>query len=247
MLKKIFASSVLFICLISSSVFAYKWVQYGEDWYVLNETTNVFLTSVLFDAGSGVYYLKEDGKMVTGWWKDTNNGKYYFFDNRQGSSYGSMIFGLRMIDGFYFYFNQDGTLATSEKLYVLKNVYNDYYADYDGYLYSDNHLIRDISLQKSEFYSNPSYYYDPNMTNLALSKIVSPDKTNASFLNQSQVLNNSSVDLNSNTDNPYNIVSSVEGGTNYYVDEYGRVRIDEKQKPLSSLEVLGPATGEFLD
>lgn len=242
MFKKFFASSVLFICLISSQVFAYKWVQYGDDWYVLNETTNTFLTSILFDAGSGVYYLKEDGRMVTGWWKDPNNGKYYFFDNRQGSSYGAMIFGLRMIDGFYFYFNQDGSLATSDKLYELKKVYNEYYADYDGYLYSDNHIMRDTSLQKSELYSNPIYYNDPNMDNLTISKIVKPSKTDSSFLNnKSQVINNTNAKDEEHTDNPYNISTGVSGGTNYYIDENGILRMDYQPPKISDFEIYGPA------
>ena len=246
MFKKFFASSVLFICLISSSVFAYKWVQYGDDWYVLNESTNVFLTSVLFDAGSGVYYLKEDGKMVTGWWKDPNNGKYYFFDNRQGSAYGAMIFGLRMIDGFYYYFNTDGSLATSKKLYELEPVYGGYYADYDGYLYANNNLLRDISLEKSEFYTNPAYYYDPNMNNLTLSNIIGQVKTDVNSLANAQVINKA-VNEGTNTTNPYNTVTNVSGGTNYYFDEYGRIRNDEKQKPLSELEMYGPPSGSTVE
>ena len=245
MVKKIFASVILFICLLSNVVFAYKWVQFDGYWYVLNETTNTFLTSLLFDTRDGVFYLKEDGKMVTGWWQDPKSQAYYFFDNRNLASNGSMIFGLHMIDGFYFYFNQDGKLATSTKLYELEKVVDDYYADYDGYLYSNNSMLRDISLQKSEFYSNPKYYNDPNMTNLTLSTIISPIKTSAGSLANSQVLNSANIKIEANTNNPYNSVSNVSGGTNYYVDENGVVRNDEKPKPLSNLEVLGPASGEY--
>ena len=199
----------------------------------------------MFDAGDGVFYLKEDGKMVTGWWKDPKSDSYYFFDNRNLASNGRMIFGLHMIDGFYFYFNQDGKLATSTKLYELEKVVDNYYADYDGYLYSNNNLLRDISLQKSEFYSNPDYYMNPNMNNLELSKIISPTKTNSVGVN-SQVINNN-PNGGQYTDNPYNAVVDVSGGTNYYVDEYGITHLDQKQKPLSDLEIYGPPEGSTVE
>ena len=241
MIKKIFASVILFICLLSNAVFAYKWVQYDGSWYVLNETTNVFLSSVLFDAGDGVYYLKEDGRMVTGWWKDPSSGAYYFFDNRNVASNGRMIFGLHMIDGFYHYFLEDGKLATSDKLYELKQVYGNFKADYDGYLYSDDKLLRDISLERSEFYSNTQYYYDANMNNLALSNIVSPYKSDTSNMAKSQVINEGNYNDGTNTSNPYNAVSNVAGGTNYYIDEYGRYRSAYVDPKISDFEIYGPA------
>ena len=126
-------------------------------------------------------------------------------------------------------------------------MYGGYYADYDGYLYANNNVLRDISLAKSEFYSNPAYYNDPNMNNLALSNLVGQVNTDVNSLANSQVINSARVSDGANTTNKYNTVTDISGGTNYYIDEYGRMLNDEKQKPLSDLEVYGPPTGSTVD
>lgn len=244
MVKKLFIGVMVLICFTSNTVFAHQWVKFDNNWYVLNEYTGTFLTDVVFDSGSGVYYIGSDGKMVTGWWKNPGTQKYYYFDNKNEAILGSMLFGLHMIDGYYFYFNNDGTLATSDKLYQLKKVYGDFEADFDGYLYSNGVILRDISIAKSEFYSNAAYYSDPNMNNLVFSTLyTTPNKTNASNLANSQIINQANVSDGTNTTNPYNSVSSVSGGTNYYVDEYGRVRSDYQDKPISNFEIYGPMIG----
>ena len=64
------------------------------------------------DAGQSVYY--KDGKALTGWQEIGENGssRTYYFD-----AYGSMVSGgWQRIDGMWYYFNEDGSLAPSARI-----------------------------------------------------------------------------------------------------------------------------------
>ena len=154
--------------IFAGSAFAYRWVKSDSNWYVVDETTGEFLENVLLDVGDNVYYLSEEGKMMTGWWRNDESGKYYFFSNKPGLNYGGMLFGLHMIDGYYRYFGDDGSLVVANELGSYVRAYNEYYADSNGKLYYANQLMRDVSEAKSEYYTDPIYYREPTLNNYFL-------------------------------------------------------------------------------
>ena len=168
MMKKILALALAISLISTSSAFAYRWVDDGHFRYVVDESTGEFLENVLLDVGNEVYYLNKEGKMVTGWWRNDESGKYYFFSNRIDKDYGGMLFGLHVIDGYTRYFNDDGSLAVADEITDYKKVYGEYYADYQGKLYYANQLLRDVSNAKSEFYTDPIYYSQASLNNYFL-------------------------------------------------------------------------------
>lgn len=236
MKKKILALVIALMMVLTTNVFAYRWVESGSDWYVLNEDSGEYLKSMLLDVGDNVYYLDGDGKLVTGWWKNTKTKKYYFFDNKIDRNYGGMVFGLHMIDGYYYYFGDDGSLQTSEKAGVYRKVYQEYYADHDGFLYYDNVLMRDTSIAKSEFYTNPIYYSNPNLNNYYLAY--------HDQIGQAKELGNtmkSEVDISKATGEiTKSAASNTSGGVNYDVDEFGRIHVHDGVKEISADEKFGP-------
>ena len=168
MVKKILVLTLTFIIIFTSSVFAYQWVSDGDYWYVVDETKGEFLEHALYDVGSDVYLLGVEGKMVKGWWRNADTNSDYFFSNKHDKDYGGMLFGLHVIDGYTRYFNDNGTLATSDSKGTYKNVYGEYYADFNGNLYYSNKLLRDTSNAKSEFYTNELYYTHETLNNFFL-------------------------------------------------------------------------------
>ena len=78
MKKRILALVLTLMMIMTTNVFAHRWVQYGTDWYVLNEDSGEYLKGILLDVGDNVYYLDGEGKLVTGWWRNPNTKKYYF-------------------------------------------------------------------------------------------------------------------------------------------------------------------------
>ena len=236
MKKKILALVIVLTTVLATNAFAYRWVESGTDWYVLNEDSGEYLKGTLLDVGDNVYYLDGDGKLVTGWWKNSTTKKYYFFDNKIDRNYGGMIFGLHMIDGYYYYFGDDGSLQTAEKAGMYRKVYQEYYADYDGYLYYDNVLMRDTSIAKSEFYTNPLYYTNSNLNNYYLAnhdqivQVKEFDRNTKSEVNVS----------NATKEITKSVASNTSGGLNYEVDEYGRVHVYDNVQETQPAEKYGP-------
>ena len=66
-----------------------SWVKIGESWYYFDPIT---------------------GAMKTGWLLDTN-GKWYFLSTADGASEGQMLKSWQIIDGYYYFFYDDGSLA----------------------------------------------------------------------------------------------------------------------------------------
>ena len=236
MKKRALSLIIALILLMTSSVFAYRWVERDNDWYVLNEDSGEYLKSLLLDVGDNVYYLNPEGKLITGWWRNPNTKKYYFFDNKVDRNYGGMVFGLHMIDGYYYYFGDDGSLQTSDEKGSYKKVYQEYYADNEGYLYYDNVLMRDTSIAKSEFYTNVLYYTNVNLNNYYLANFdtVGTAKDIAgeekSEINMTHAAKESKKSSGSNT----------SGGTNYSVDDEGRIQLHDPIPETSMAEKYGP-------
>ena len=236
-MKKIFISLIIILSLfISTSVYAYRWVKSDNNWYVLNEATGEYLKGILLDAGEGVYYLDEEGRAVSGWWKNPKTEKFYFFDNKQDRNFGAMIFGLHVVDGYSYYFGDDGSLQASDKEGEYKNVFGDYYADYKGYLYNNNQLVRDTSIAKSEFYTNPLYYDNPNLNNYYLANF---DKVSSPFDAAVEKKSDVNVD-NAGTGGKKSAGSNSSGGTNYSVDELGIIHDNTPLPETSAFEKFGP-------
>lgn len=236
MKKKILALIIALTMVMTTNVFAYRWVQLGSDWYVLNEDSGEYLKGMLLDVGDNVYYLDGEGRLVTGWWKNPTTKKYYFFDNKTDRNYGGMVFGFHMIDGYYYYFGDDGSLQTSEKAGTYKKVYQEYYADYEGFLYYDNAIMRDTSIAKSEFYTNPVYYSNPNLNNyyLAYHDQIGQAKELDSRMNSEVVITDGA------TSSTKSSASATSGGVNYDVDEFGRIILHDPIPEISLEEKYGP-------
>lgn len=236
MKKKILALVIVLMMVLTTNAFAYRWVESGSDWYVVDEGSGQYLKGMLLDVGDNVYYLDGEGKLVTGWWKNSKTKKYYFFDNKIDRNYGGMIFGLHMIDGYYYYFGDDGSLQTSEKAGMYRKVYQEYYADHDGYLYYDNVLMRDTSIAKSEFYTNPIYYSNPNLNNYYLAYHDQVGQAKELDRNTKSEINVS----NAAKEITKSVASNTSGGVNYDVDEYGRVHVHDSVQETQPAEKYGP-------
>ena len=235
MKKRILAVAMILSLALSSSAFAHKFVEYAGDWYVVNENTNEFLKGVLLDVGDSVYYLDENGKLVTGWWLNEKSNKYYFFDNDENKNLGGMLFGLHMIDGYYRYFGNDGALATSDREGDYKKVYKEYYADYTGKLYFNNELQRDTSINKSEYYSDPLYYKNVNLNNYYLANYGKVQEVGIAHS-----ANNAASGQGNALDETKRKEGIAYGGTDYYIDDMGRVIMPEDTFKISDGEKYGP-------
>ena len=167
-MKRIISLVLVAVLVLSTNAFAYKWEKRNGNWYVLNDSSGEYLKFTLLDTNNNVYFLDDTGKMITGWYVNKKNNKQYFFDNNDKRSLGAMVFGLHMIDGYYYYFGDDGSLQTAPTKGEYKKVFQDYYADVDGYLYQNNILMRDTSIIKSEYYTNNLYYNNINLNNYYL-------------------------------------------------------------------------------
>lgn len=240
MKKKIIALALIIAVVFSTNVFAYRWVKADNDWYVYDDATGEKLSNILLDTGDNVYYLDDTGKMVVGWWKNPATKKIYFFDNNVDRSYGGMVFGLHMIDGYYRYFGDDGSLQTSGEPMGFRKVYLDFWADYVGNLYFNNELLRDESVDKSEYYTKTEYYTNSNLNNFYLAKYdvisVLPDDLIAGNGN-----NSTTIDTTNNSDKVKTSASTTAGGTDYYVDREGHVTVPDHTGTIGQFEIYGPA------
>ena len=232
MKKKVFVLAMIFTFIFAVNVFSYSWIKDADSWYIVDEQSGDFVTNSLVDVGDNVYFLDKEGKMVTGWWRNDDTGKYYFFSNKKDKNYGGMLFGLHVIDGYTHYFNDDGSLATATTEGSYKQVYGEYYADSNGKLYYANVLQRDVSVNKSEYYTDPLYYTVDDLNNFFLANfdmgfhelIVVPveNKTNGNVIPPKR--------------------GTVSGGTNYTVDKNGVTTVSSENIPYSALEKGGPST-----
>ena len=221
MRRRIIALILVFVMVLSMNAFAYRWQERDGHWHVLNEQTGERIKSTLLDTGDGVYYLDSAGELVTGWYLNRRTNKYYFFDNNAKRNLGAMVFGLHMVDGYYYYFGDDGSLQTAHESGEYRKVFQDYFADVDGYLYKDDKIMRDTSIIRSEYYTNALYYDNINLNNYYLANY-----DQGSIEKRNHVIRNSSS-------NASMIISETKktsdthltsGGTNYYVDEWGNVQ-----------------------
>lgn len=240
-MKKGIVLIITILCvMLSSSAFAYRWVESEGLWYVYDDATNEYLKNSLLDVGDGVYYLKDDGAMVTGWWRNDETGAYYFFSNKDDKDYGGMVFGLHMIDGYFHYFNDNGTLATSDEEGSYKKVYADFWADSDGYLYYSNQILHDTTTAKSEFYTNAIYYKEEALNNefLALRdtsfKKFKVEKVEKSDNSSSWTKQEATARARQNKG------KATSGGTNYWVDEQGKIHVMEQAEEMTAAEKYGP-------
>ena len=237
MKRRIIALVLVFVMALSMNVFAYRWQERDGHWYVLDEQTGERIKSTLLDTGDGVYYLDGAGELVTGWFLNKKTNKYYFFDNNAKRNLGAMVFGLHMVDGYYYYFGDDGSLQTAYDSVEYRKVFQDYFADVDGYLYKDEKLMRDTSIIRSEYYTNALYYDNINLNNYYLA-----NHDQGSIEKRNHVIRNSSS-------NGSMIVSETKkssdahltsGGTSYYVDEWGNVQGADISYETRPAEKYGP-------
>ena len=227
----------------STSTFALSWVKRDNLWYVLDEVAGDYLKGVVIDTGENVYYLDDSGRMVVGWWRNSKTNKYYFFSNKDNKDYGGMVFGLHVIDGYYRYFNDDGSLATSDKKGDYKKVYRECYADSNGLLYTNNELMRDVTIAKSEYYSNDIYYRNNDLNNYYLAHNDTSFGLFEIDHSQDDAGNNASRGnrQGGTTRERVKTGSDTSGGVNYSVDDHGSIHLIETETALSDLERIGPS------
>ena len=64
MKKKILALVIVLMMVLTTNAFAYRWVESGSDWYVVDEGSGQYLKGMLLDVGDNVYYLDGEGKLA---------------------------------------------------------------------------------------------------------------------------------------------------------------------------------------
>ena len=141
-----------------------------------------------------------------------------------------------MIDGYFYYFGDDGALQTSDSKGTYKKVYQEYYADSEGYLYFDNVLMRDTSIAKSEFYTNTDYYTNVNLNNFYLANY---DKAGAARDIEGDEKSEMNMALAAK-ERTKTSASHTSGGTNYSVDSEGRIHSNDATFETSLAEKYGP-------
>ena len=244
MKKRIIAFALVVILALSSNVFAYRWEEVNGAWYVKNESNGEYLKSTLLDTNNNVYYLNGEGKLETGWFMNKKTKKYFFFDNNPKRSLGAMVFGLHMVDGYYYYFGSDGSLQTADRKGEFKKVFQDYYADVEGYLYQNDKLMRDTSIIRSEYYTNPLYYENINLNNYYLAyhdmgSIKKKELVTNSLESDNEIMTRGTSMENQKSADIY----KTSGGTDYYVDDWGHVKGVEIEYETREAEKYGPMLG----
>lgn len=237
MKRRIITFVIVLSMIFQTTAFAYRWEEKDGDWYVLNTTNNEYLKGTLLDVGNNVFYLGSDGKLVTGWWQNLKTQKYYFFDNKKDRNLGGMVFGLHMIDGYYYYFGDDGSLQTSSVKGELKKVYKDYFADYEGYLYKDDKLMRDTSILRSEYYTDTAYY-----ENILLNNYFLAHHDNKAKIKKDEIAKKSGIntDLATKDNKKTSDTHKTSGGVNYDVDDMGRIVLHDAEFETRPAEKYGP-------
>lgn len=248
-MKKIFSLVLVVSLIVSFSIDAFavnRWVQNNGYWYVYDDN-NQPLKNMLIDVTNNVYYLDEEGKMVVGWWRHPTTNKAYFFDNNKSRNYGGMVFGLHMVDGYFRYFGDDGSVQTSDGEGQYKKVFQEFWADENGLLYFNNVLLRDTTTNKSEYYSNPEYYTNDQLNNYYLANydvaVVDGSKFFAQVGNANSNVDNNRVTTGRESDGGLSGKQAPTGGTNYTIDAEGRIISQDKETDISGAEKYGPMVG----
>ncbi len=83
-----------------------EWVHDGEAWYYV-DGTGLPMKDQLLTLNSELYWVDEDGKMVSESWKQSPEGKWYYLQ-ADGKAYKK---GWKTIEGEEYYFLKSGVLA----------------------------------------------------------------------------------------------------------------------------------------
>ena len=59
------------------------------------------------------FHLESDGKMDTGWFKDTDGSWYFLCDGKDYGALGVMKTGWQQVDGKWYYFNTNGVMVSN--------------------------------------------------------------------------------------------------------------------------------------
>ena len=78
MKNKFYVLTLILVFILGTNVFAYRWVEQNDLWYVLDENKNEYLKDKLLDVGDNVYYINSEGVVVTGWWYNSKSKKILF-------------------------------------------------------------------------------------------------------------------------------------------------------------------------
>ena len=83
------------------------WIYDGESWYRVDAKGNV-LKNQLYEENNDLYWLGEDGKMLTNGWHQNEQGKWNYFEENGKAAKN----GWRTIGDSEYYFLKSGTMAT---------------------------------------------------------------------------------------------------------------------------------------
>lgn len=100
------------------------WKLIDNKWYFFNNKSGTMVTGwYKSESGDWTYngqdianqwfYLDKDGKLTIGWYKDTDGNWYYLCDGSQYGALGVMTTGWQFIDGKWYYFNNNGAMASN--------------------------------------------------------------------------------------------------------------------------------------
>lgn len=167
---KLIASAIFVIFVLTNFCFAKEMVKAKDTYYLIDDDSSICKNEPFFD-GKETYYFGADGMMSVGWTKNIKNNKTYFFDNTYSDKRGAMIVGSHVIDGFTMFFetNADreiGSLIISMEQFQAPDG-NVYRIDQNGFAYDKKgNVLRDTTKgHRSEFYSDESFYLNPDLDN----------------------------------------------------------------------------------
>lgn len=140
-------SNTLYIADDSGVLYSAGWVEMGSDWYYIKSDGTGARSQWISD----YYYVDHNGAMVTG--SQLIDGVYYYFDNSGCLVYSasSGTAGWQFNNGYWYYFNEDGTPADG---WV-----DSYYFEHGKML--TNALITDWE-SNTTYYVGPEGYYITN-------------------------------------------------------------------------------------
>ena len=82
-------------------------VNAANGFYIVNRSNIVLENNVYVQKTTNdTYYFNSEGNMVTGW-VQTNDNKWYFFDNAKTLDEGKLCLGWKQIDGAWYFFSTD--------------------------------------------------------------------------------------------------------------------------------------------
>ena len=88
-------------------------VEAKNSFYTIKQNkTTIINGEELVTVARDVYCFDANGDMLTGW-VGTTDGKWYFFEDTRSNEVGKMIYGWRNIQGFWYYFTNDGSMLVN--------------------------------------------------------------------------------------------------------------------------------------